>query len=1078
MYAPIAVLMILLTGADAEGSFHVRDLINRRWTNELVTFSIPSRSVDAASTVLLDETGNAIAAQFSQQPEGPCEVSFLLDDLPACGARTFRLAPGTPASRVLVRPDADWLVLDGGNVGARVPEEGRQEFDTPVALSTLPPPLEAIRGASGAWLGTGMMLGDYPVTSLRSDIVVDGPVYAQSRTTYNFVHGYYTMDVRVVHGLDAVFVFESFDIPADAAERAWYAYDFQTGLQPDRVAAEIRKWRQRTDDRTNVLGSDYALDFDEARRELSVVGYINWWPETAMRASFYRSGKLEGDFITVLPARIGLWRNPTPLHAMTQPGGHVHLKAPIFRDAQFGGVELDSPYYTGKIEEGWPLTATRRQWVLHCTTLGEALPAQGRSSVLEATRKYGSLPLDKVKDWVLDWHDSPDVRYPRLFVSPGTLPAIRARATAYDRWKDRFPAGGNSVAAYLITGDPGVIDRLVFQGDPNSDAPYCYEQMGILQSLRQHTRICMDYGYAGEHWMTTAPNNSRPLHEMIKFDAAMCIPDLDPAVRVELRRHMAFLCNVVYDQDWNPTLAGFHRGNVNMPPRQEHHLAVAGCVLPGHPLASAWRERGAAEQDKILGYMVREGGAWRECPSYQVDAAYFPLCQAALAVRNSGGRDLFTDPRLKASWDYLLALCTPPDPRFGVRVIPPFGNGSWLRSALWGWLASATRDTDPAFSARMQWMWQEQGREDSYAQSELIIDPGAAAEMPKLESKAFPGFGAVLRSGFPAADESWLAYHCGENDEHYCTGDQGSFIWYAKGAPLVVHFGSIYQPQFRGAWYFNRVCVNHREIRDGLMGGTEFWPGEGEHRYTGDVVDFQRVGPVDYCVGRHHWEAQGLWPDGARVAMPHNQDPPRIDIPPHTWTRQLAMVKSLSAHGAEDASGPTYLVMRDSFASLDPLPSEWNLWFNASRIDLDENRARVYTPHGVIVDVYMVTPVEPQWLLRTDSDEYVKFDNTPETYTNLRAHQVAGAEFLAILFPRKESEPEPEFRTLPDGEGVNVRHSRGTDTVLFSNVPRDWRVDAVTIHGRTAIIREEDGKRSVNLLAPGYITPKTVVEGD
>ena len=67
------------------------------------------------------------------------------------------------------------------------------------------------------------------------------------------------------------------------------------------------------------------------------------------------------------------------------------------------------------------------------------------------------------------------------------------------------------------------------------------------------------------------------------------------AERTEMRRLMTFVANVVNDEDWNPTKAGWHRGNVNMPPRHENHLGVAATVLPNHPLASKWAARSRAE---------------------------------------------------------------------------------------------------------------------------------------------------------------------------------------------------------------------------------------------------------------------------------------------------------------------------------------------------------------------------------------------------------------------------------------------------------------------------------------------------
>lgn len=1069
--------------ADDALRFCILDRVGHRWTNELVTFERILPEDIAAAPDLRGQDGRPVPVQVrpaGRTNENRYEIAFVVDDLPPNASLTYELRAGRPTGQSLVAERADGaLILDAGPVAARVPAP-----DPPLAsgrpIEEMKAPLLAVRGRSKRWLGAGRFRGDTLVTRYRSELAADGPVYAESRTTCVFSEGRYSATVRLVRGQDAIFIREEYDVPDTFTRRAYLTFDLSAGLEPNRFVGEIRKWRVRTDERETILGPDFQIDFDENRREVSVLGYLNWWPETAMRATFYRAGDPTHDAVSILPARIGRWRNPTPLHVTTAPNHQVTLELPIFFDNAFGGVEFDSPYYTGRLEEGWPLTATRREWVLHLSTVGEALPIEGPSSVLEATRRYSSLPLDKVKDWTFGGHEG--VTYPLLFVEPGSAEQIRERVALNPRWQERLMSGHNLAAAYFVTQDPQVGRDLVFRGDPEDPGEWAWQDMGALQSLRHYVRRLLRAGYLGERWGLTAPNNSRPMLEMIKFDAAMGVEGIDEAVRTEMATLMAFVANVVYDQDWNPTLAGFHRGNVNMPPRQEHHLAVASCVLPKHTLAPAWRARGLAEQEWEMAHMVREGGAWRECPSYQMDAAHLPLFQAAVAMRNSGGPDLFTDPRLKSSWDYLLNLSTPPDARFNVRVLPAFGNGTWLPAPFFGWLACLTRETDPNFSRRMQWMWIEHGRPDWYPFSEFLIDPDLTAEQPGLVSRKYPGFGAILRSGFPSRDEAWVAWHIGENVEHYNYGDQGSFMYYAKGAPLVLHFGSIYFPQFRGAWYFNRVSIGHQEVQPGLFGGTEQFDGI-DANYYGRLTDFGRLGAVDYAAGQHRSSRQGLVPDDARTEIPHNQTLPERVIPLHLWTRRMVLVKSLDDQGREDPTGPGYLVIHDDIASEDPLPTEWNLWMWLDVVELAGNRAQCRSPYGVTLDVFMAEPVEPNWTTRDETTAYGpgggiaeqwsrQNANQPwrEKLTNLRGRQKPGCPFLAVLYPRKNDETAPEFTRVADGAGVAIYHSRGMDHVLLAREPLTWREGDRCLNGAAGIIREEGATLSLVLLAPGTIS--------
>jgi hypothetical protein len=505
-------------------------------------------------------------------------------------------------------------------------------------------------------------------------------------------------------------------------------------------------------------------------------------------------------------------------------------------------------------------------------------------------------------------------------------------------------------------------------------------------------------------------------------------------------------------------------------------------VLPDHPLAETWRKRGEAEARRELEDMVREAGTWRECPHYQYEAAMYPMFQSAVPIAYNGGQNIFKEAKLKATCDYLLNICTPPDPRFGTRLVPAFGNGSWEMAPTFGWMASMTHDDDPAFARRMQWMWQEQGKPDWMAFSETVLNPALPAEAPKLESKNFPGFGAILRSGFPAKDEAWVAFRAGANIEHYNHGDQNSFMFYAKGAPLVIQFGSQYTPYFRGAWYFNRVSIGHQEVKNGMFGGTEFASAAGNTDYPATMVGFNSLGAVDAAVSRHATDRQGLLPDDKNVPMPPNFPMDPYPIPMHTWLRTMALVKSFTPAGTDDPSGPLYLVIRDTIDSAKPLPSEWNIWTLADKIDLDGNLAHCRGLYGVDLDVYMAEPAAPKWFTREDtskflagpSQEYWQKTNPGkpwvETLKNLRASAAPGGDFLAILFPRKAGEPAPAFETLRNGGGVVIKHARGTDLVGMSRKPALCAANGIGFTGTAGIVHQEGDVVSVTLLAAGEIT--------
>ncbi|MBI4025860.1 MAG: hypothetical protein HY360_12820 [Verrucomicrobia bacterium] len=1068
-------------------TFTLRDCIHHSWTRELVTYEIELPPENAAQAILADSKENIVPVQIQPSAGGRCSVSFVVDLLPADGEAIYALQRGMPSSAPLIVRAADSLILDGGTVAARVPAAGAKNFSSPVPLRDLPAPLLAVRGRSGTWIGAGAMKGEALATAARCRIVADGPIFAEVEIEYLFHGGKYAARVRVVRGSEAVQIREEFEMAKDAANGVFFSFSLTEGLRPDRVAADVNQvvaGRSRADARKNRLGLDCRLEFGEPCREMSILGYLNWWPETAQRATFYRAEARGGDAVSVLPTRIGWWRNPMGMYVMTARTNRVSIDLPLRIEQEWArdGVEMDGAFYTGSLEEGWPRQAGRRAWILHCTTIEAALPASGPSSVLETVVKECSLPLDKVKDWILDWPQDPGVTHPRLFIEPGQLEEIRARLKKSARAIQHLTHDCNRPAAYVITQDPTIAHELLWSDTYLPDRHWDpFAAMGVIRSLRQYVAGLMEGGYLA----MPAPNNWRPTTELLKFDAAMSIPDLSDAERAELRQMMAFVVNMVADEDWHPTKAGFHRGNVNMPPRQEHHLGMASWVFADHPLAPVWRRRGEAEAKRMIETMVREGGAWRENPHYHYLVGLPALFQSAVQLHYANGFDLFSHPKLKANFEYLMAITTPPDPRFGIRVVAPFGTASWGGCSQFGWAANLTRKSDPPFSRRMQWMWREQGRP---GEGDLVIDPDLPTETPALRSASFPGFGVVLRCGFPSKEETWVAFRMGENVEHYNFGDQGSFMMYAKGAPLVLSFGSAYTPQLRGAWFHNRVSIGHEEVRDGLMGGTEFFSQNGDPEYAGRITHFVRLPTADYTAGRHVSRRQGLAPERLDVLMPSNVDFPAREIPPHTWTRQMLLVKSLTDAGDDDPCGPTYLTINDTIESPDPLGTEWNLWLMADSLELETNPARGRGRFGVALDLFMATPLQPRWTTREFSHTFLypgdmrrawreRNGDAPyiETLRNLRLSQPPGRAYVAVLYPRKTDEPPAQFRALADGLGAEVVHPRGKDAVFIGLQPLNWAEADWEFRGTAGVIRQERTSLSLTLAAAGEIRASGII---
>ncbi len=1096
-------LLLPVSTAQADLTFTLRDYLHHRWQNELVTYRVDKDKVPQPARLLGPE-GQPVPVQIRDLGK-QAEVAFIVRDLPAEGEVVYTLIKGEPVGRSLVAPQGgvpEAIILDAGKVAVAVPAASERNFPAGTTLAEAPPPLLQVRGpAEQAWIGRGSLLGTVPVKSMRATLVASGPVYAEARTDYVLEGGRYSMTVRVIAGQPVARVTEEFDMPAAAVENAYFRFSVREGLEPQRLAVQGRLWRKRADSQSvwptslgGFAGQDFRLERDTDRREVQVIGYVPWWPETVRLITLH--GGPSGQALSFFPSRVGDWRNPMGTYLETRGNGDVYLSFPLYVKQTWNndGVEWGSPYYTGRLEAGWPRTALRRHWTFLVCSEDEAFPGANQSEVARAVLQHSDLPLDKIKDWVFDWPWE-QVKYPRLYLDPEKLAEVRQRALALPGGIPGLGQYHTRPLTYILTGDPKVGDELlhaeISANAPPEQWPSWYATAGALPGLRFFvSRLFDNWGYIGFF----SPNNAAPMTELLRYDAAMSVAEATAEEKEEMSRLIAFVAQMVFDPDWHAVGSGWHLGNPNMPPRQEHYLGIASRLMPTHPLAAAWAERGAAEQRRLLEDMVRPSGAWRECPHYQFEAAMYPMMQSAVPLRLSGRYDVFTDPRLKKTMTYLVNMLTPPSPRFKdgekkLRVLPAFGNGSWEFMPLTGWVAAMTAEQDPEFSRLMMWAWHEQGRPSWFQMSPLVLQPDLPAEQPELKSALFEGFGAVLRSGFPSEDETWMAFRHGNCIEHYNYGDQGSFMLYAKGAPLVLHFGSQYTPYFQGAWHFNRACFNHRPVRadepaaEMLRGfgldpanyswGTEGWQDLDASSYVMNTKGFASFASADYAHGEQIQTEQGAVGKDPDQPLPPNTPIPTMAIPETHWNRRVLLLKD------PDPLAPNYYLIRDDFTTEgEAFPGEWNIWTLAENVQFQDNRALVTSKYGVLLEVFMAEPAQPQWNTRQATNQFVAGPSAPyvvekpwiEVLTNLRAHAAPGQGFLAVLYPRKVGEPAPTFEALAGGKGVKVVTPKGTDWAFLSEEPVRWTGEGLSFSGTAGAIRRLGDKYTVVFLEPGEAT--------
>ena len=1077
-------------------SFHLKEYLGRRWQDEMVTFDLKKHQPEGAVRVRRED-GLIMSAQINDG-----SLSFIVD-LEPYGEHVFDVVKDDcheleiKTDIVIAENESNMLEMCNSVVGLRLPA-GQDCYEQPLAASQVLPPLLAVRLLDGTWIGRGWFESNRYVKSRRTTVLADGPVFAEVSVEYVFdPHGYYRFNVRLISGQNVALIHEEYDLGDNPDEIDDFRFSFYTDFQP-----RIARWAGHTasllkrpdttpfgDNYTQRTEAEYEIDYSRSGRNFRLFPWLCWWPDGGRYWGAARSGEKHDDFIGIFQRHAGMWRNPSSLCLWTDAKPDLYLALPINvrdRDWEIDGVDLKYKWYTGNLESACPKTQGIREWGILVSSWERAVPQSNRMADSELTRamiKHGEWPLDKVRRLTLEWKDPERIEFPRLFVSPGQVEDVVERVRGNSLFFRDLPGKNMEESAdltelsCLLNGGKQKDWARLFDYEDNQ--PNYLGHPGGQAGLKQQLDSFVDEMFAGEgmngfnlHFLHGAVRVNRIAQ---RYDVVMASPWLTEEQRRHLRANMAMAAYVMADTDWFPEGTGIHLGNVNMPNIARVSLGMAACVLAGHPQSRSWAKKAKEFATAHLAKSTAPGGAWTECPHYQLDAAMKFLIELGIVLRNSGFDNFLDDHNLAAAMRFAAECLTPSDPRFGYRTLPALGNtGAGEGSPVFGMMAEAVATLNPALAAEMAWAWHNSGEFTSNPSSKWIIDPARMGSVPQYESKAYDGFGAILRNHFGTDRETFMIIHAGYQDSHY-ENDQGSFHLFAKGVPLCLDFGSQYTPLVRRPYMHNRISIDHAE--DERM------------ETSAEITNFQKTEIADYMCCHDRICELGDIPEDPWAPMLVNVLPSMRTIPPHLWKREILFVKDA------DPLGPNYFVIRDSFHDQPTLPTDWNLWCLAKDMSVQHQSVTFKGQFDIDLDVFVVKP-EPVEVIQGEwAHTYIKhklrrhLGNYDPVYSAIlsryqaktgcedfeerqklcRIRQPAGKGYFVVLYPRQREEPKPVFTALRGACGVQIRVGSITDTV-FLDAGIDFVGERKQFTGSVGMIREHtDGHTTMALLAPGRI---------
>jgi hypothetical protein len=830
----------------------------------------------------------------------------------------------------------------------------------------------------------------------------------------------------------------------------------------------------------------------------------------------------------VAPLHKGEWRRANSMPVDIK-GRQVRILFPL--DTAPTSIKTDpgtdtGPFSMHEHDPNLPASRTRRVWGLvlaHPAITVTAPSGHGSTCLGYSVRNlYGTVGLDRFKDFVLDWKDG-KVTYPRVFITPEGVKKYREAVKADPNFplatfgNVKNPVGLNNF--YVLTGDPAVAQQ---------------EVAGVIKDLDNaimlHTAaLSVAHHHALAMW-------GLPLAHA---ESVLSWPDLPAETRVAIRSRLALLAYLLTEPDVTSAGNGSHHGNPNMGIARLMDRSNIAALIPDHPMHKAWAEYMGDFMAYKQGTLMAPEGAWSEYGVSYHAHGYGKIARGLMGAMADkvNAADLIWKYH-RQDFDYFLNLLTPVDTRFGNRQIPGMANSPPGAPMQLLQIMGNFAERDPEFAANLHWGWDQGGQMIGSGADSITVAamarPEIPAKEPKLTSRVYPGFGVVFRA-HQGPDETCMYLRSGYNWSHW-NFDQGNLICYSKGATLLPP-----QPYQYDHGEVDRAFPDkhYLDFGDPTNDPVHASP-------DSNILDARFSDSVDYA-----WHSAG-YPDwyftpGAKRGL----GPPRIrgEAPgttdgAFTWDRQVAFLKG------KTGKSPNYFVIRDSVNG----PGKVASWFNLSipgrkeHLKIEGEKLAVDTEFPTKLDVFFPGRPNPAFEMKenrlpTDygpyfkfsrpegdgkpiSRDYVKPDGTPvlnkfwggnrkdspefwdhmisiahnpahpeyltRTYAfersrKLQAQQVSlrlqnapGQDVTWVLYPRGADEAAPTATQLAPGV-TKVVTGEGTDYVFLSTTPFTYTVEGIVFEGTAGTIRVPKGGKPALVFSTGgkpKTEPQVVTDGD
>jgi len=1082
--AATAVLSIEMNAIAGERQIVVRDQLNVKWTQELVTYPFEAAKGEChRDSVSITGPAGPVACQLSDVTFWPgsktfvksAKLSFIVDLKPlARNTYTVRYGPRpatAPKSDLVVKPNRDHVEITTSGVGVKL-LLGKKTYRTPEKASSVPGPIGPMRMADGPWFGGSRMYGKTGIRSYAAELTAAGPVFAEVVVRYEYADGNtVTVTAHVAAGDTSVLLDN--DVKKTNGKDGWYmligdedqryVFRLQVEAYPKR-GTKVAEW------------VSVPLATHEPGRVTQLTPWSDWvsdYTQTVIRLQLPEA-KREW---RITRRDSGAWVKPGPL-AKFGGGGMLNRKMIQLYRGKSGELYLRLDNIEGVRKWGFGHHPPQKETRKDLTNARFRVDRHGRVG----------RHLNEVKDYVLEW----DVKtpHPHLFMTRDQMKQAWKRKVDPKKVEelleqsDRSRDIGSShcmsagLGAWLMTGDKKVGERALVV----KRTRMMMAQLGLFDTMNGGGFACS------------------------LFDAAMGSGLVSEREKKLLWAQFAYLgYRMAHSDTWSME-RGYCTGNLNMSVTTYMHLGLVACTIPDHPMAKTWIKPALLMFEDMMATKVGPAGEWPESVSNYMHVSTAPLLYFAIAVTNAGLGDLVNDERMKRLLMYHAMQYTPPDPRHTEQgrggicgFVPPIGRGpGGQANGLVGAMARATAKSDPAYSAKLQWVWMRTNQPMRIPANRfggwqrIYMDPSLPATKPDWEMNVFPQTGVLMRHGFGTKDE-WYAYLVCNKTMTVPTESGTMCMVFAKGVPISARGVTSYPDREelllsrvllareRGDFDYRRVHYSHeaqRKVTDAAaLARQQYVAGNFTIDKPGRKIDLEDP----KYVGHHYLRRLPEWPTVVKEGKPGV-----------TWRRQVLFVRD------DDPAKVNYLVLRDTVSGNQP--TMWQFWCVSEKIGTPEqlaNRKRFladapghkivgpsqlpqsdrYTAAGqfdVDVEFYIAEPTAtPRHTLRFGiakrDKTYPVIRDFKEFQDLLHLQRPDDGAYFVVIYPRRRHEEVPTFSTLGNGKIIKVAGTFGTDLCFLSEKPVEASAEGATFQGTAASVQDRKNGLVLSLGAKGRI---------